>query len=157
MNQPGKPRFGALEQLVSQTKKERAAETNTIVKNEPGVPEEKGVTSAAVQGKGKTEPEKRVPRIPNKNELSEEKIIQIAREAATRATMDKLYGRRASYKGPRVTRSYKIDLEIDKWLEAMQQKTGIEKSTFVINAVRFKLEQEYPHLKPIEEEGGGGE
>jgi hypothetical protein len=157
MNQPGKPRFNALEQLVSDTKNEQGPVTTITGKNEAGRQESKGETSASEHAKGKTESEKRVPRIPNKDELSEEKIIEIAREAATKATLDKLYGRRASYKGPRVTRSYKIELEVDKWLDEMQQKTGIEKSTFVINAVRYKLEQEYPHLKPKVEEGGGGE
>ena len=158
MNQPGKRRFGALEDLVNQTKGgERSTETATVVKNEPVVPEKKHPLSAAEPVKGKTEPEKRAPRIPNKSELSEETIIEIARQAGEKAAMDRLYGRRATFKGPRVTRSYRIDLMLDKWLDEMQQKTGIEKSTFVINAVRFKLEQEYPLLKPNEEGSGGGE
>jgi hypothetical protein len=150
MNQPGKRRFGALEELVNQTKGEQTTGAATVVKDEPSVTEKKHPLSTA-------EPEKKAPRIPNKSELSEEQIINIARQAAEKATMDRLYGRRATYKGPRVTRSYRIDLTIDKWLDEMQQKTGIEKSTFVINAVRFKLEQEYPHLKPNEEDSGRGE
>jgi len=51
-----------------------------------------------------------------------------------------------------VTRSYKIEIFVDKWLDAISQETGIEKSMMVTNAIKEYISKEYAHLKPQEEQ-----
>jgi len=52
-------------------------------------------------------------------------------------------------------RSYKIDVIVDKWLNAIAGETGIEKSTMVTKAIQEYISKDYAHLKPKEEPAEG--
>lgn len=149
MSEAGKPKFSAFDSLASQVKKEPAAPVSAqVVKPETPVPMIETVRPAPVKKEQAVIPEQpRRARIQATEELEEKRI----KEMVERQVRETIIGRRVSYKGPRVTRSYKIEPDIDQWLDKMQRKTGIEKSTFVIQAVRAKLENEFMDLKPEEE------
>lgn len=149
MSEAGKPKFGAFATLASQVSKEPAAPA--VSQGEESIPATpSGEPARPAPAKKEPAPVQEQPRrarIQATEELEEKRI----KEMVERQVRETIIGRRVSYKGPRVTRSYKIEPDIDQWLDNMQRKTGIEKSTFVINAIRFKLEQEYPDLKPAGE------
>ena len=62
---------------------------------------------------------------------------------AQKAAIEKLFGKRSTYKGPRVTRSYKIEIEIDNWLDNINEATTIEK-IIVTEAIREYITAKYP-------------
>ena len=155
MAEAGKPKFGAFESLANQVKTESSS-----LKTAPSVGG-KSVVAVQESGLDQTVGESAVekgevkrPRISKPvltNEIEVE-VKRLATAAAEKATMNKLYGKRVTYKGPRVTRSYKIEIFVDKWLDAISNETGIEKSTMVTKAIVEYISKDYSHLKPQEEE-----
>jgi hypothetical protein len=155
MAEAGKPKFGAFESLAKQAKTE-----NSLLKSGPSAGEksamavQESVPGPTVGESAVEKGELKRPRISKPvltNEIEVE-VKRLATAAAEKATMNRLYGKRVTYKGPRVTRSYKIEIFVDKWLDAISNETGIEKSTMVTKAIVEYISKDYSHLKPQEEE-----
>ena len=152
MVEPGKPKFAAFQSLAETVKKENIT-VDTVKDDTPeGRGEEEIVNQQIIPVPVKPRKTHSSPRISKPaitDDMSHE-IMRIAEQIAERAVMDKLYGRRSNYKGPRITRTYKIDIFIDKWLDEIAKNTGIEKSTIVTNAIREYIQDKYADLKPVE-------
>jgi hypothetical protein len=155
MAEAGKPKFGAFESLASQARTESSSLKSAPSAGEKPTAAVQEPASAPIVGESAAENgELKRPRISKPvltNEIEVE-VKRLATAAAEKATMNRLYGKRVTYKGPRVTRSYKIEIFVDKWLDAISNETGIEKSTMVTKAIVEYISKDYLHLKPQEEE-----
>lgn len=155
MAEAGKPKFGAFEGLASQAKKENAAPKSSSPIEEQLPVTSRGTSSTPTVEEIATEKvEQKKARIskPVLTNDIETEVKRVAIAAAEKATIQKLYGKRVTYKGPRVTRSYKIEILVDKWLDAISNETGIEKSTMVTKAIVEYISKDYSHLKPEKDE-----
>jgi len=155
MGEPGKPKFGAFESLALNAKSDMNSIKAHIPESEK-TPNEQQETHSGLLMKEKDiekneQKKARITKPVLTNEIENE-VRRLATVFAERATMEKLYGKRVTYKGPRVTRSYKIEILVDKWLDAISNETGIEKSMMVTKAIKEYISKDYLHLKPIEDE-----
>lgn len=154
MNKPGKPVFAAFQSLAETIDIKSDSSIEEKVENvavEIEIPKKEGIinTIADTQKQRKSSSSPRINKPPISDEMQAE-IMRIATQIAEKTTLEKLYGKRSNYKGPRITRSYKIDIDIDKWLDSVAQNTSIEKSTIVTRAIREYLENNYAQYKPEE-------
>jgi len=149
----GKPKFPSLVALTNQSITQPATEVTSNSDSEPKtLPVEEVVVTPP---KATTNPVAAESKPKNGRIKSTEipielrnQIMEIVQQAAGKAAFEKLFGKRSTFKGPRVTRSYKIDLSVDKWLDAINEATGIEKSTLVTDAIREYIGNKYPQYKP---------
>jgi hypothetical protein len=158
MNQAGRPKFAAFDSLTEQVAESKVIDNNDITHTE----ESKGIgdkntdsSSGTDQNKGAKSAKSKGGRIKPKNEIPQdlqEQILELVQGIAQKAAIEKLFGKRSTYKGPRVTRSYKIEIEIDNWLDNINEATTIEKSTIVTEAIREYITAKYPEYKPEKEQ-----